>query len=730
MPKTTLTEEEKAKIIEALNENVEPSPELMEKLFPSVAEKFDVAKLDRAKVVTLEYAGKRSEAAILNMTSPMDAGSPLQVERCFSGGTLTCENQLDLFQKAKESGICEWQNFIVQGDNLQFLKTCYQNADPLIKDKVKGKVKLVYIDPPFAVKSDFGGPGGSKSYSDKIASAEFLENLRDRLVFLRQLLAKDGSIYLHFDWRMVHQIKILMDEIFGDHNFQNQLIWQRTDPHNDAVNRYGRVHDTILWYSNSEKPIYNYKDIAEPISEAAAKEYSLIRLHNGDVVKWHPSLEGKGVRFKLENFTVKGTKKERQFVWRGAKPSAKRVWSANSSEEMDRLLEEGYLYLRNPAKGAARCLVREYEKSVQKGQLIQDIWINLGRMKGGSLYPTQKPEILLERIVLASSNPDDLVMDVFAGSGTTVAVAEKLGRRWIACDFGKHAIYTMQKRMLRIAESKALGKDVKKNQKYGQPPKSFCVVSTGAYDFSRIMKLREYKDAYIDFVLGLFQLSRAEEDLTAKYKLTNIYAEKEGDPVEVYPVWDDEYLKNIRIDDQYLEGIIRQSRRTLKRDYYIVTPETCTLVGDMTMPNGKGGEVDFRLLKFPYKILEDVSRNFQIHEQPSSPENVNELINSTGFYFHDQLDIKIRKIKEGLKITRFESKILNKQGDRFKGLEGLAMVLVDVAYDGEIFEVDRTFFLKDVDEKGKVKMSVPKGDIAVIAIDKHGNESKPLILKG
>jgi hypothetical protein len=345
-------------------------------------------------------------------------------------------------------------------------------------------------------------------------------------------------------------------------------------------------------------------------------------------------------------------------------------------------------------------------------------------------YPTQKPESLIERIILASSNPGDLIMDVFAGSGTTAAVAEKLGRRWIVCDFGKHAIYTMQKRMLRIAESKALGRDVKKNQKYGQPPKPFCVVSTGAYDFSRIMKLKEYKDAYTDFVLGLFQLARSEQDLTAKYKLTNIYAEKDGDPVEVYPVWDDDYLKNIRIDDHYLRGIIEQSRRRLKNSYYIITPETCTAVGDRTMPNGSGGKVDFKMMKFPYKILEDVSRNFQIHEQPSSPENVNNLINSTGFYFNDPVEIEVKKTKDGLKITGLETKILNKQGERFKSLDGLAMLLLDLDYDGKLFEVDRTIFGNDISENGEVKIGAVKGNVAVIAIDKHGNESKPLILKG
>ena len=178
----------------------------------------------------------------------------------------------------------------------------------------------------------------------------------------------------------------------------------------------------------------------------------------------------------------------------------------------------GLLYYTK--KGTPR--LKQYLHEME-GRPLQDVWSDINAINSQALeridYPTQKPETLLERIILSSSNPGDLVMDVFAGSGTTAAVAEKLGRRWVICDFGKHAIYTMQKRMLRIGESKALGKDVKKNKKYGKRPKPFCVVSTGAYDFSRIMKLRENKDAYIDFVLGLFQVSRDEKDLSGKYRL-------------------------------------------------------------------------------------------------------------------------------------------------------------------------------------------------------------------
>ncbi|MBW2739080.1 MAG: site-specific DNA-methyltransferase [Deltaproteobacteria bacterium] len=266
----------------------------------------------------------------------------------------------------------------------------------------------------------------------------------------------------------------------------------------------------------------------------------------------------------------------------------------------------------------------QYWRAPAENRLADTMWAGIPAYSNTTKYPTEKSEQLLAQIIDFVTSPGDLVMDVFAGSGTTAAVAEKLGRRWIVCDFGKHAIYTMQKRMLKIGESKALGKDVKKNQKHGKPPKPFCVVSTGAYDFSRIMKLRENKDAYIDFVLGLFQSSRDEKDLSGKYRLTNIFGEKDGDPVEVYPVWNDEYLKNIRIDEKYLKGIILQSRGKLKGNYYIITPETCTLVGDTTMKNSAGNDVRFKMLKFPYKILEDVSRNFQIQQQPSSQENTGE----------------------------------------------------------------------------------------------------------
>jgi DNA modification methylase len=713
MTKLSLTDEEKETIIEALNNDTEPPPELVTKLFPGLAEKFDVAKLDRAKIVTLEYAGKRSEAAILNQASPTDTGSPLQVERCFKGGIASKCTQLDLFEKSKKEADSNWQNLIVQGDNLQFLKTCYQNADPLIKDRVKGKVRLIYMDPPFATRSDFRGSGDEKSYSDKVDSAEFIEGLRERLIYIREILAENGSIYVHLDWKMSHYVKVVVDELFGKNNFRNEVIWQKIRVVKAQSLSFGNVHDNILMYSKNLNNIFNTQH----------------REQDNDYDKKFDKLEKEtGRRYQLVSLIQKGSGPARKFVDKIIEPPAGMHWIW-SQERIDKAIEDNLIKFTstgNPRK-------KQYLDD-SKGKFADDLWIDIfpvnSQAKESVGYPTQKPEALLERIILASSNPGDLVMDLFAGSGTTAAVAEKLGRRWIVCDFGKHAIYTMQKRLLRIGESKALGMDVKKNQKYGKTPKPFCVVSTGAYDFSRIMKLRENRDAYVDFVLGLFQLSRDEKDLSGKYRLTNIFGEKDGDPVEVYPVWDDEYLKNIRIDEDYLKGIILQSGGKLKGAYYIITPETCALLGDTVMKNSAGDEVTFKLLKFPYKILEDVSRNFQIQEQPSSQENVNNLINSTGFYFNDNVEIEVQKTKQGLKITRFETRILDKQGDTLKGLDGLAMLLVDVDYNGEVFDMDSTVFAKDIGENGEVRLAGLTESVAVIAIDKHGNESKVYEVEG
>lgn len=169
------------------------------KLFPTKQKEYE-----------LVYAGKmRKEDILANEDGVFPV--PLQVEKVFNGKEyLANEN--------------EWRNMIVFGDNLQFLKTVYENKDPLIKDKVKGKVKLIYIDPPFATESDFKAEQGQSAYSDKKRGADFIEFLRRRLILAKSLLAPDGSIYVHVDFRKGHYIKIGLDELFKEFEFA-EIIW-------------------------------------------------------------------------------------------------------------------------------------------------------------------------------------------------------------------------------------------------------------------------------------------------------------------------------------------------------------------------------------------------------------------------------------------------------------------------------------------------------------------------
>ena len=162
-----------------------------------------------------------------------------------------------------------WKNLLIFGDNFQSLKTIYENKDPLIKDKVKGKVKLIYIDPPFATESDFNTKSGEKAYADKIKGSEFIEFIRVRLLLAREILATDGIICVHLDYRKKHYIKVIMDEVFGENNFKNEIAVSRVKKNireRTLVKKLNEEFDTILMYSKTNESLIlpptkpDYKD--------------------------------------------------------------------------------------------------------------------------------------------------------------------------------------------------------------------------------------------------------------------------------------------------------------------------------------------------------------------------------------------------------------------------------------------------------------------------------------
>ena len=198
------------------------------------------------KEYELVYAGKKRKEDVLadnEEAKPV----PLQVEKVFNGTKHLSTTK-------------DWRNLLVFGDNLQILKTFVENKDPLIKNKVKGKVKLIYIDPPFATKDEFQNKSGAKAYNDKKKNAEFIEFLRKRLIIAREILADDGSIYVHLDEKMSHYVKVVMDEVFGKDNFKNEIIWYYGGTGNSTT-KFISKHDVILFYTKSKNALFNQQKV-------------------------------------------------------------------------------------------------------------------------------------------------------------------------------------------------------------------------------------------------------------------------------------------------------------------------------------------------------------------------------------------------------------------------------------------------------------------------------------
>jgi adenine-specific DNA-methyltransferase len=419
-----------------------------------------------------EY-GQRREVDIAGCAMPMQKIEGIDEPR----REAAANQQLTLFEQ-QNPRVDDFRNRLVWGDNKLVMASLLQ--------EFKGKVDLIYIDPPFDVGADFSmsvAIGDEKEAIEKEQSTlemvayrdiwgkgrdSYMQMMYERLVLMRELLNEQGSIFIHLDCNVGHYIKTLLDEIFEADCFQNQIIWQRTDPHNDARSRFGNIHDTIFWYGKSVKPRYYPDEVRTELSNSALSEYSLLETKDGEILPYKGNESKFGRRFKLENTTWKGSSK--RFEWRGVSPPANREWIYDF-DGMEAALERGDLYLRDPQRGSTRCKKQYLDKN--QGILLQDIWTDAGRMKGGSDYPTRKPEPLLERIIQASSNEGDLVADFFCGSGTTGAVAERLGRKWIMADLGRFAIHTSRKRLIEL--QRTLHKDSK-------PYRAFDVYNLGRYE--------------------------------------------------------------------------------------------------------------------------------------------------------------------------------------------------------------------------------------------------------
>lgn len=310
----------------------------------------------------------------------------------------------------------------IHSDNWQALQTGLK--------KFSKSINLVYIDPPFNTGDDF-------SYKDKYQDSTWLTLMENRLSLMEQFLTNNSSFYLHLDYNANYLGRNLMNYTLGSDSFKNEIIWQRADPHNDAKDKYGNIHDNI-YYFRKNKAKYHWDKITTGLSDAAIKEYSWMLLKNGEIKTLTVPIPKGARQLKLERASQKGNNPNRVFEWRGAKLKAGLQWMG-TEEEMEQMLVDKRLFLPKYPKGQQRCRLLFLDEREEAGQVVQDIWQDAGRMKGGKgSFKTQKPEKLLERIIKASSEENDLVLDIFLGSGTTAAVSQKLKRKWFGAEIGKH----------------------------------------------------------------------------------------------------------------------------------------------------------------------------------------------------------------------------------------------------------------------------------------------------
>ncbi|MFA7170300.1 MAG: site-specific DNA-methyltransferase [Candidatus Paceibacterota bacterium] len=339
-----------------------------------------------------------------------------------------------LLESNKADLVCQFgkgYNKLIKGDNLKILKSLLEDFE------LKGKIDLVYIDPPFSTNNHFtigdnrvstmsNSKNDKTAYRDELVGAEFLEFLRERLVFLRELLSEHGSIYLHIDYKIGHYVKIIMDEIFGVENFRNDIARIKCNPKNFNRKAYGNMKDLILFYSKTNNPIWNEskdafteKDIEGIFKkiDSSGRRYTTIPLHAPGETK-----NGSTGR-----------------EWRGQKPPIGRHWRSDPSvlDDWDR-----QCLIEWSVNGVPRKKIFADESN---GKKKQDIWEYKDPQY--PIYPTEKNIELLKSIIAASSNSDSLVLDCFCGSGTTLQSAQELGRRWIGVDQSDEAIKTVQKRL-------------------------------------------------------------------------------------------------------------------------------------------------------------------------------------------------------------------------------------------------------------------------------------------
>lgn len=450
-----------------------------------------------------------------------------------------------------------WTNKLIWGDNKLILSSLKNGP---LRDEIEkqGGLRLIYIDPPFDVGADFSmdievGDGGDTftkrpnileeiAYRDTWGKGadSFIAMIYERLILMRDLLAEDGSIYVHCDFRVNSFIRLVLTEVFGPESFRNEITWVRsTNPKGSqhTTNKFSVFTDTILYAAKNERAPLNIAEIRDPLTpEEIAEKYSYKdekgRYYDGPIV----SALSMGPRPTLV------------YEYKGYTPPVS-GWRM-TRENLEALDAAGNLGWTSNGKP-----FRKLRPEDDQGKVVGNFWSDISLLNSQSEerlgYPTQKPAKLIERIIKASSNPGDLVADFFVGSGTTAAVAEKLGRKWIATDLGKFAIHTTRKRMIGVQRQlKADGKDYRAFEllNLGRYERQHYVgVNPNLREAEKQKQLEAKEAAFLDLILRAYKAERVSG-------YPAFHGKKAGRLVAVGPV-------NLPVTRLFVEEVIVECRK-------------------------------------------------------------------------------------------------------------------------------------------------------------------------
>ena len=427
---------------------------------------------------------------------PVRIALPFQTIETVNESAQDRRRNLELFASGRDT---EWRNRLIWGDKKYIL--------PSLLPEFAGRVTLIYIDPPFDTGADFSfsakipdHPDESdesttvftkepsileqKAYRDTWGRGldSYLQWMYEAALLLRELLADDGSIYVHLDWHVGSYAKVVLDEVFGVDCCRNEVVWKRQTAHSDPK-RYGPIHDTLYCYGKSTEPKFRFQYM--PYDESYLDSHYSLR-------------DPDGRRYQLGDLTARGPRPGLQYTFRGNNPPPGRVWTM-LPDKMEELFTAGRIVFTTGGTPRRKRYLDE-----MPGVPLQDVWTDINPVNSQALeateYPTQKPESLLDRIVRASTDENDLVLDCFCGSGTSVAVSEKLNRRWIAADLGRFAIHTTRKRLLGIPGVKPF--TVQNLGKYER--QAWQVAEFPANGKNHLEEQRQREAAYRQFILDLY----------------------------------------------------------------------------------------------------------------------------------------------------------------------------------------------------------------------------------